>query len=166
MKRIAIQLTLSLLLLGLLSACGFQLRGQVEQLQRLPQPLYIAGVEPYSPLGRELRQQLAQAGAMLTPQADLAAAVLRISQVRSTARLLSLDSQNREAESELEESLHFSLRVPQQGDRIPDQTVRVIRTQFRPQSQVLAREREEEAVRADMRRELVNRMIRRLAAGL
>ena len=66
MNRIAIRLTLSLLLLTLLSACGFQPRGQVTQLQSVPQPLYVAGVEPYSPLGKELRRQLSLAGASLT----------------------------------------------------------------------------------------------------
>lgn len=166
MKRIAIQLTLSLLLLGLLSGCGFQLRGQQAQLQGLPQPLYIAGVAPYSPLGRELEQQLRLAGATLTTDPAQAAGVLRISQLHSGDRLLSLDAQNREAESELEESLHFSLRIPQQGDRIPDQGLRVIRTLFRPRNQILARQNEEDTIRADMRRQLVNLLLQRLAAQL
>ena len=166
MNRIAIRLTLSLLLLTLLSACGFQPRGQVSQLQSVPQPLYIAGVEPYSPLGKELRQQLTLAGASLTTDADKAGAVLRISKVGHGQRLLSLDSRNRQAEAELEESLHFNLRSAQSGELVPDQTVRVVRTLYKPQNQVLAYRHEEDTVRGDMRRELVNLMIRRLAARL
>jgi len=166
MNRIAIRLTLSLLLLTLLSACGFQPRGQVSQLQSVPQPLYVAGVEPYSPLGKELRRQLSLAGASLTTDADQAGAVLRISKIGHGQRLLSLDANNRQAESELEESLHFTLRSAQSGELVPEQAVRVVRTLYKPQNQVLAYQHEEDTVRGDMRRELVNLVIRRLAARL
>ncbi len=166
MKRITTRLALGLLLLAMLSGCGLQLRGQVVPLRGLPQPLYLAGVEPYSPLGRELRRQLTQAGADMTLQAEQAGAVLRIDDISHGERLLSLDARNREAEAELEESLHFSLRIPQQGERVHDQVVRVVRTLLRPQGEVLARQHEEDRVRADMRQQLVNQLIRRLASQL
>ncbi len=166
MRRIVSRLILSLLLLGLLSGCGFQLRGQVAKLQGLSQPLFISGVAPDSPLDRELRQQLRQAGATLTGDAAQAGATLKISQARSDERVLGLDSRNRATEYELEESLHFSLREQGQGERIPDQGLRVTRTLFAPQSQVLARQQEAQTLRGDMRRELVNLLIRRLAALL
>ena len=157
---------LPLLLLLTLAGCGFHLRGQAGGLERLPQPLYVAGIDPYSPLGRELRQQLRLAGATLTDDAGQAAAILRIGRVHEARRLLSVDARNREAESELEESLRFSLQLPGQGRRAPAQTVRVVRTLFRPQGQVLSREREAETVRADMHRQLAGQLIQRLAAQL
>ena len=53
MQRIAVSLTLAATLL-ILSACGFQPRGSVQQLDRLRSPVYLSGVEKYSPLCREL----------------------------------------------------------------------------------------------------------------
>jgi len=166
MRPTASRLILGLLLLGLLSACGFQLRGQVAKLQGLSQPLFIKGVTPDSTLDRELRQQLRQAGATLSDDAEQAGTMLQISQVRSDERVLGLDSRNRATEYELQESLRFSLREKGQGERIPEQRLHVTRTLVAPQSQVLARQQEAQALRGDMQRELVNLLIRRLAALL
>jgi LPS-assembly lipoprotein len=163
MNRIAIRLSLSLLLLTVLSACGFHLRGQVTQLHSIPQPLYVTGIEPYSPLGKKMQQQLRQAGVSLTGDLDQAGTILRISKVSEGQRTLSLDSRNKEAEVELKESLHFSLSSPQHGELVPDQALRVVRTLYKPQNQVLAGLQEEQALRDDMRRELINLMIRQLA---
>jgi outer membrane lipopolysaccharide assembly protein LptE/RlpB len=164
MKSIAYRLTLGLLLLGLLGGCGYQLRGQHAGLDGLPQPLLIAGIAPYSPLGLELGRQLRQAGVQLTQEPTQAGAMLRISHYHEGSRLLSLDARNSAAESELEESLQFSLRRPGQDKAVSPQTVRVLRTQLTPANQVLARAREEDQVRAEMRGELVRRLLQRLAA--
>lgn len=166
MKSPVAKLALSLLLLSLLSACGFQLRGQVTQLTGLGQPLFISGVDPYSELGRELSEQLQQAGMRLTDNRSEAVSTLLISQVRSSERVLGLDASNRAAEYELMESLRFSLRETDRGERQPEQTLRVTRTMFSPQDQVLAGQQEAQSLRKDMRRELVNLLIRRLSALL
>ena len=162
MRQSGIPLILFLSLL--LSACGFQPRGQVPQLQNLPQPVYISGVQAYSPLHRELSSQLRQAGVALAGDGKSAASLLRIHDRSSRRRVFSVDSNNRAVEFELEESLRFSLRHAAQGELIEDQTVRVLRILYRPGSEVLAREREETQLREDMRRELVGRIIRRLQA--
>ncbi|RMG38844.1 MAG: hypothetical protein D6720_00510 [Gammaproteobacteria bacterium] len=153
-----------LLLLALLAGCGFHPRGQTTRLDRLPQPLALTGIQPYSDLGLALREELRAAGVALTDDAQQAAAVLQISDARSDSRVLSLDSRNRAAEYELAESLRFSLRRPGQGAMVEPQLVRVIRTLYKPADQVLGRSREEEALRESMRRELAQKIIRRLAA--
>ena len=154
-----------ILFLGvLLSACGFQPRGQVPQLQNLPQPVYISGIQAYSPLHRELSRQLQLAGVVLAEDGNSAASLLRIHDPSSRRRVLSVDSNNQAVEFELEESLKFSLRHASQGELVEDQTVRVLRILYRPGSEVLAREREENQLRDDMRRDLVDRVIRRIQA--
>jgi LPS-assembly lipoprotein len=162
MKQAVIPLIL--LLSALLSACGFQPRGQAPQLQNLPQPVHISGIQAYSPLHRELTRQLQQAGVALADDGNSASSLLRIHDQRSGRRLLSVDSNNQAVEFELEESLKFSLRHATQGELVEDQTVRVLRILYRPGSEVLAREREEKQLRDDMRRDLVGRIIRRLQA--
>ncbi len=153
-----------LLLLVLLAGCGFHPRGQMTRLDGLPQPLALTGIQPYSDLGLVLREELRAAGVALTDDAQQAAGVLQISDTRSASRVLSLDSRNRAAEYELTESLRFSLHRPGQGPVVPPQRVRVIRSLYKPADQVLGRSREEQALRESMRRELAQKMIRRLAA--
>lgn len=166
MKTIGMRLTLGLIVLSLLSACGFQLRGQVAQLQGLSQPLAVSGVAPNSPLGRELHDQLQQAGAQLAEEGASASATLRISGMNSSERVIGLDSRNRATEYELMESLRFSLRDQARGQLIPEQTLRVTRTLFAPQNRVLSGQQEAQTLREDMRRELVNLLIRRLSVLL
>lgn len=163
MKPSTAFLMLSILALTL-AACGFQPRGQVPQLSGLPGPVLISGIDPYTPLHREIGLQLLQAGTTLTNDGDEAASVLRIRDHRSSRRLFSVDSRNQAAEFELVESLKFVVRLPGQQQAQEEQTVRVLRILYRPDTEVLAREREEKDLRDDMRRDLVGRMIRRIHA--
>lgn len=163
MKRMPALLLLSMLTIGLV-ACGFQPRGQVPQLADLPGPVMISGVDRYTPLHREIGLQLLQAGVALTDKAEQAQSVLRIRDHHSGRRLFSVDSRNQAAEFELEELLKFVVRHPGQEQAGDEQTVRVLRILYRPDTEVLAREREEQALRDDMRRDLVGRMIRRIQA--
>lgn len=166
MSNIARPLSL-ILLLALLAGCGFHLRGQsarLDHLDRLPQPLAVSGIPPYSDLGRVLREELRAAGAILTDDAHQAAAVLQITDVRSSSRVTGLDSRNRAAEYELAESLRFSLRRSGKQVLVEPQIVRTTRSLSITTNQVLGRSREEDTLRESMRRDLVRQLIRRLAA--
>ncbi len=148
----------------LLSGCGFQPRGQGGNLPGIPSPLYITGIDRYSPLHRELVAQLHRADASTTGTAADSAAVLLIREHDSDARVLTLDSRNKAVEYELEESLRFELRSPDEQVLAEPQTVRVLRIQFRPSDAILASRRESELLREDMRRELARRVLHRIAA--
>ena len=163
MQAIATRLILITLLLSL-AACGFQPRGAVPQLDNLPGPLFISGIDKYTPLHRELSRQLQAAGVSLSDSAGNAASLLRVRDHKQRRRVMSVDSTNQAVEYELEESLQFSVRHPSRGDIVADQTVRVLRVLYRPSGEVLAREREEEQLREDMRRDLVGRMLTRIKA--
>ncbi|HPE79789.1 MAG: hypothetical protein H6961_05350 [Chromatiaceae bacterium] len=156
-------LLLLLATLGL-TACGFQPRGQAVMLSGVPSPLHIAGLTPYSPLQRELANQLEASGASLSETAAGAAAVLRISDWRSGSRVLSVNSRNKAVEYELEESATFALRTADGREPVAPQTVRTLRILFQPEDAVLGSSREAELLRADMRRQLVDSIVRRLAA--
>lgn len=155
---------LLILIVTTLGACGFQPRGSVPQIAGLPGPVYISGVEQYTPLHRELSQQLAQAGIALTDDSEGAGSLLRIRDYRSDRRLFGVDTSNQGNEYELREALSFTVRSRSHGELVGEQTVRVLRILYRPNTEVLAREREQDVLREEMRRELVNRIIRRLQA--
>lgn len=148
----------------LLSACGFQPRGQSVGAGQLPGPMAISGIRVNSPLYRELRKQIADANGTLVSTIEESTAILRISRHASTSRVLSLDSRNRAVEYELEESARFALQGTAGETLLPDQTLRVLRILFRPSEAILSSDREAELLRADMRRDLVARMLRRASA--
>mgnify|MGYP001949545557 CR=1 FL=1 len=146
---------------SLLASCGFQPRGVVTQWT-FSEPVKIVGVANYSTLYKTMARQLQRTGVQLVED-SAGAAILRIRGQRSGSRLLTVDSRNDAAENELEESFQFTLRHPERGDLLPEQTLRVVRILLRPQDEVLSQDREEERLRNEMHRELVNQMIRRLA---
>lgn len=152
------------LLALLLGACGFQPRGQAPGAGSLPSPIFISGLSPYAQLSRELERQLKIAGVAMAPSAVESAAVLHISRWDRNARLLSVNSRNNAIEYELEEAVQFRLRAPDGGELVGEQTARVTRIEFRPETAVLGSAREAELLRGDMRRELAERVVRRLAA--
>jgi outer membrane lipopolysaccharide assembly protein LptE/RlpB len=158
------RLALVLLLVSMSSACGFQPRGQSLETGPLPDTIAIVGLRVNSPLHRELDRQITAAGSALAGQAE-ADMVLRISGYISTSRLLSVDSSNRAVEFELEESARFSSTDATGNPLTASQTARVLRILYRPPDTLLAGDREEALLREDMRRDLVARILRRLAAG-
>lgn len=161
MKRLYIS---SLVVLSLLlSACGFQLRGSIAQLDGLPSPLFVSGIDAYSPLHRELLAQLQQAGVSVTDQQAEARSILRLSGQISRHRVFARDAANRATEFELEELLNFSLRDTQQGERISSQQVRVVE---RLSETVIEGSQAAAELRTDMRRELITRMLTRIRAQL
>lgn len=156
----------ALLILGialLLHGCGFQLRGQVAPLS-LPGPMFISGLEPFSPMHRSLSEAFTQAGVELTNSTQQATSTLVIRDYKSDSRLFTLDSANRAAEYELRESLRFSLRSAALSDRTETQSLRVLRTLYRPNDQVLGRTHEEKALRDEMRSELARKILQLLSA--
>lgn len=156
---------LSLLTLAVaIGGCGFQPRGHSGALGDMPSPVHIAGIDRFSALHRELVSQLQRAGASITASSADSAVVLLIRDLESDARLLTVDSRNKAVEYELEESARFEIRSPDQQVPVKPQTVRVLRIQFQPPEAILASEREATLLRKDMRRELAQRMLQRVAA--
>jgi LPS-assembly lipoprotein len=151
-------------LLALSAGCGFKPRGQTVDLTSVPGPLHISGIRPYSPLARELRRQLEQTGiAVVDARAD-SGSVLRIGRRDTDSRVLSVNSRNKAVEYELEESARIALYGLDGRELVAPQTVRVLRILLRPGETLLGSNREEDLLRADMRRELAERIVRRIAA--
>lgn len=147
-----------------LGGCGFQPRGQALSLASVPGPLHIRGIRPYSPLARELRVQLTQGGVGIAADMAGSASVLRISRRENSSRVLSVNSRNKAVEYELEEAAEIALYDSAGNELVPPQTVRVLRILLRPSESLLGSNREEDLLREDMRRDLAERIVRRLAA--
>ena len=150
------------MLLGVLSACGFQLRGQLPQLDSLSSPWQVQGVPRYSTLYQEVQRQLSQAGITLVTEDGQK--VLLISEQRNTSRLFSVDANNEIVENELTASFRFALRILDQDKPVEPTLIRTTRILYQPQAERLSSDREAIRLQKAMQRELVTRMVRLLAA--
>ena len=136
----------SMLLLALtLSACGFHLRGSGGQYN-LPFNSVYLGFAENSPLGNELKRNVRAIGStQVLPDATGAEAVLDVLSETRGKSILSLNNQGRVREYLLTYTLVFRVRDSQGA-------------------QLLAKEGEETLLNRDMQTDLVQQVMRRLAA--
>lgn len=154
-------------LLGLvliLAGCGFQPRGTTVATGVLPERIQIRGLATYDPLYRRLARELSRAGSTAVSDPQTGVPVLYLYDHVYDQRILTLDSTANVIEYELEEAVRFRLSDPAGESRVADQRVRVLQTVFAPPSGVLGYNREIDAVREDMRRDLTQRILNRIAA--
>lgn len=153
---------LSALLLLLPAACGFQLRGAVT----LPyETLQIAQPEA-SELRAALKRQVeASTATRIVEDAKQAQASLQVIADNSSKDILSLSSAGRVREFQLVRSFTFRIVDNQGREIVAPGTIRVTREITFDDTRVLAKESEEALLRKDMQNDLVQQLLRRLAAA-
>jgi LPS-assembly lipoprotein len=161
MKR---RLLISLAATALLAGCGFQLRQPPEFAF---QSIYIGG-QAGSPIALELRSTLAQDSRVhvLAPTDDRARAqvVLELPLEQREKVVVALNASGQVREFQLRSRLHFVLRTPQGKLLIPETELLQTRDISFSEAQVLAKESEESLLYRDMQSDLVQQLMRRLAA--
>ncbi len=158
-------LTLAVVLSILLSACGFQLRGNVE-LPAMLKVTLIQAKDPWQGVAAALRDELESAGASVTSKSDDATAVLVLSGERSQRRVLSVGSLGKASEYELYEEITFSLRDSEGREQFKPQKVSLTRDLVFDQTRLLGKVAEREELREQMHRLLARQIITRLRTGL
>ena len=161
-KTVVMQISSLCLLLSIVSACGFQLRGQLPRLDHLPSPWQIQGLPVFSALYQDIQRQLNQAGVQVVRTEGQRHLI--ISEFRTNSRLFSVDANNASVETELAMSFQFVLRDPTQDKPLKSTLLRTTRIIYQPQAERLSSDREADQIRATMQRELVTRMMLMLAA--
>ena len=148
-----------------LTACGFRLRGVPEFAFR---SLYIAAL-PGSPLARELRRMLEAAGSKLQvlteplqmPQAE---AVLDLLSEQHERSVVGLTASGQVRELQLRLRIKFKLRTPAGAELIPETELLQQRDISYSETIALAKEAEEALLYRSMQTDLVQQLMRRLAA--
>ena len=156
--------TIALIAMLLLSACGFKLRGSGPPPD-LPFKTLFLGFAETSPLGVQLRRNLDAMGhvKVVTDRKDADAALEVMGDVKDK-QVLSLNSQGRVREYTLLYRLDFRV-VDKEGRQLLAPTQIVIRRiQSYNESQVLAKEAEEATLFREMQSDLVQQVLRRIAA--
>ena len=156
--------TLALVTAAVLSGCGFQLRGSGGEYNMPFKSIYLAFPET-SALGTELRRNL-RGGDKVVVVDDPAKAEARF-EVLSENRgksILSLNSQGRVREYLLTYTLTFRVVNAAGAELLGPTELNLKRPLTFNETQVLAKESEEALLYRDMQADLVQQILRRLAA--
>ncbi|TFV88159.1 hypothetical protein E4K72_22240 [Oxalobacteraceae bacterium OM1] len=147
-----------------LAACGFQLRGTAPQSSIPFKTIYI-GVPETSTLGVELKRNLRVNGdtRVVTDPKEAEAVLDILSETRDKV-VSSLNTQGRIREFTLLYRLRFQVRDNAGHTLLAPTEITVKRDQSFNESQAIAKEKEEEILYRDMQGDIVQQIIRRLAA--
>lgn len=165
LNRLAGFVLLCLLVLSLLSGCGFKLRGAY-QLPAAMQQTYIDAVSVNADLVRGLSIALRASNIELldTPNSD--AAQLKLFSETRSKRIVSVDSRGRAREYTLSYAISFTLtgRDPVSGEafRIEQQDLQIERDFLFDPEDVLGNARGESQLYDEMRQDLVRLILLRL----
>jgi len=152
------------LLAAMLAGCGFQLRGSNGAYNLPFQSIWLSFGES-SPLGTELKRNL-RAGDTVRIENDAAKAEALFDVISETRgkTILSLNSLGRVREYSLNYTLVFQVRDAASRQLLAPTEITLRRNIAFDESQVLAKESEEALLYRDMQSDLVQQIIRRLAA--
>jgi len=144
------------------AACGFQLRGQAS----LPfETLYVA-IPEVSPLGTELKRNIiAGTHTKLVNDAAQAQAIFELVSEERQKTILSFDTTGRVREFQLRYRVGFRVRDARGRDYLPLSEIRLTRDISFNDAQVLSKESEEALLFTDMQSDMVQQILRRLAAA-
>lgn len=165
MKRRLFAATLAVLA-ATLAGCGFQLR----QAPDFAFDAIAIQAQPNSPIAAELRRSLAidptlrvlPAGA--APLTTPAAVVLDVMEEQREKVVVGLNASGQVREFQLRTRLRFRVRTPQGRELIPETDLLQQRDISFNEAAVLAKESEEALLYRDMQSDLVQQLMRRLAA--
>lgn len=146
-----------------LSACGFQLRGSNGQYAMPFHSIYV-GFPDTSPLGTELKRNLRGGATTVADSAQAAEAQFDVLAESRGKSILSLNSQGRVREYLLTYTLRFRVRDARGAELLAPTEISLKRSITFNETQVLAKESEEALLYRDMQTDLVQQILRRLAA--
>lgn len=146
-----------------LSGCGFRLRGSSGVVLAMP-ATYVMGDAASAALLSDLRRSLRDAGVMLVERREDGRAVLAVTGEEKGRRVLSVGSVGTVQEYELRYAVTFAVADHAGQEILPTQTVERLRAVSFSETQVLAKGSEEELLYRDLRRDVVQGVVRRLSA--
>jgi LPS-assembly lipoprotein len=162
MKRPA-SIIAALLVAAALSACGFQLRGS-DGRAAIPFKTIYLGVADTSPLGIELRRNIRARDTTIVTDPKAADASVQILAETRDKSILTLNTQGRIREYSLLYLLRFRVIDKAGKELIAPTDISLKRDISFNESQVIAKEKEEDLLYRDMQSDAVQQILRRLAA--
>ncbi len=162
-RRRLLHATLLLPLAGLMTGCGFQLRGAPDFAFK---SIYVNGAG--SAFTNELKRNLRAQGTVHVvedlAQRDTADVILDILADLREKTVVGVNTSGQVREFQLRTRMRYRLRTPQGREVTPDTELLLQRDISFNESAVLAKEAEEAQIYRDMQSDLVQQLLRRLAA--
>lgn len=144
---------------SLLAACGFHLRG----VRDLPFSSLYINSNKYSELTAQIRRAItAQTHTQVADEIKAADAVLDITENRTEKVILSLNSAGRVREYQLRQRFSFKVRTPDNDEIAPVATIEVRRDLNYSDTEVLAKQEEEQLLFTEMQADVIQQLLRRL----
>ncbi len=154
-------IVLTSLMMLMLSACGWRLRGFVELPENMQNINLILLQQNYE-FERRLQKSLQSAGAKLVKGRETADISLTVIAQERDRNSIAVDSQGRSVNKEIEHSVTYNLQ-DNDGDMLAEQAkVKVLRIYRYDPDNVLGMEREEQKIDSDLLDELVVALINRV----
>jgi LPS-assembly lipoprotein len=148
----------------MLSACGFKLRGSVLG-QNIPFKSIYIDASATSPLSSELRRNIRGSGELkITETPEEAEAILKVVSESRGKTILSLNSQGRVREYGLNYTVVIRVQDNHKADLLAPTSISLKRDISYNENQVLAKEAEEAMLYRDMQSDMVQQILRRVAA--
>jgi len=161
--RTVLHMTAALLIASTLTACGFQLRGSNGSYTLPFHSLYLS-FDDTSALGAELKRNLRAGDIVIADKPEQAEAQFVVQRETRGKSIQSLNSLGRVREYLLTYTLTFAVRDPKGVELLPSTEITLRRNMAFDETQVLAKESEEALLYRDMQADLVQQIMRRLAA--
>jgi LPS-assembly lipoprotein len=146
----------------MIASCGFHLQGR----QPLPAPFthtYVDTQDEQTDFVQDLRKALIASKVNVIRTKSSSTAVVEVHEDELTERILSVSAQNIPTEYELTYKVTFSV-ISEGKTLIEKEEISATRDISFDEAQLLAKEREQEILRAALARDLVALVMRRLAA--
>jgi LPS-assembly lipoprotein len=155
-----IQVLTLFLQISLLTACGFTLRGTAELPLQL-QTLQLQFIDGNTDIVREMRRALINSGVTLQDETEQGIYQLGIGREVSEERILSVNVNARAGEYQLSLSVPFQLRISD-AFLIEPENITIEKVYLADPNNAVAKAEEAEQIKDEIRRELVNQILRRL----
>jgi LPS-assembly lipoprotein len=143
-----------------LAACGFKLR----QAPTFVFKTIAIAIADTSTLGNELKRSIASSGAVTVVTPDRAEVILEATQDQREKVVVGLNASGQVREFQLRIRFKFRLRTPGGKELIPETELLQQRDISFNESAVLSKEAEENLLYRDMQTDIVQQLMRRLAA--
>ena len=167
-QRLFMNGLLSIMMLTVVTACGFHLRGAFE-LPKEMSAVYLQAKNANSELLLDIKRTLKTNGSVVVDDASKATASLKIKSEKQTQRVISVDNNGRASEYELKFEVVYSLSTISKTEkntiRIKDRKLELIRDYLYDSTAVLGSGREKATLIRDMQRDASRLMMLQIQAA-